>query len=70
MGNYLRECTLKVLDDGSLVNQGILTPDVTQSTVLKRNPQILWLLFTAELWARRWVEGCSSSDIQKIFFST
>jgi asparagine synthase (glutamine-hydrolysing) len=70
MGNFLQEITLKVLDDGSLVNQGILTPDVTQSIVLKRNPQILWLLFTAELWARRWVEGCSSNDIKQIFVSS
>jgi asparagine synthase (glutamine-hydrolysing) len=69
MDRYLHGLTCQVLEDGSLVNQGILIPHIAKMIDLKYNPNITWLLFVAELWARRWIEGCSSEDIKRLFIS-
>jgi asparagine synthase (glutamine-hydrolysing) len=70
MDRYLQALTAKVINDGSLVNQGILTPRTAQLIAGKGNPNIPWLLLVAELWARRWVEGCSTEDIKQLCISS
>jgi asparagine synthase (glutamine-hydrolysing) len=66
MDQYLKALTAHVINDGSLVNQGILTPRTAQLIAGMGNPNIPWLLLVAELWSRRWIEGCSSEDIRQL----
>jgi asparagine synthase (glutamine-hydrolysing) len=66
MKSYLQGWSLKALNDGSLVNQGILKPNLVQDIMACGDSRVLWLLFAAELWSRRWIEGCSMREIKKL----
>lgn len=61
------------LQDGMLVDSGILRPDwptrvaALQAVNGAAGLRIRWLLLTAELWARRWIAGASLQDTARTF---
>jgi asparagine synthase (glutamine-hydrolysing) len=59
----LRKYTERMLMDGSLVSSGWLDPKGVMKVLAKKNIDLEWLLLSAELWSRRWIEGESASDL-------
>jgi asparagine synthase (glutamine-hydrolysing) len=52
--------TAPLLRDGVLVSRGVFDRDVVASVLAGSNTPEIWLLVTAELWARHWLEPAAT----------
>lgn len=57
LGPALHDDAARLIDGGSLVSRGALRGDGARELLGRNDPKTSWLLFCAELWARRWLEG-------------
>jgi asparagine synthase (glutamine-hydrolysing) len=60
MQQGLHERAAALLSDGVMISRGLFDPEAVARTLTARHPAMTWLLFAAELWARRWLEPASA----------
>jgi len=64
VSDAFRRTAKKLLLEGSLVSRGVLRPEGLGRVIEVGKRRQAWLLLSAELWARRWLEGRSPADLR------
>jgi hypothetical protein len=52
----------KFVTDGSLISRGILNASKVENIFNSDNGKLAWLILSAELWARRWMDNDCIAD--------
>lgn len=63
MNEGIRETAVRLVAEGCLVERGIFSREKIRNILTRKHHVPIWLLFAAELWARRWIEGCDQTAL-------
>lgn len=66
MKDGLRSSAEKLILKGSLIGRNIISESVAIEILKEGNSHEIWLLLSAELWAKRWLDNYEVEDIYKL----